>query len=439
MINDMRNSKPIDLTRQFNGRINSSDKILYLTEMGRIAQIQGDFVRSKKSFESAIQAIKESDQKAVMSASGAVAQASSVIVNDNTIPYKGDGYERVMLHHFQALNYLAQNDVENAGVEIRLANAEQENALKLHEQEIERAQESARKQNISGQEPGAVVNAYAQMDAAIGGIKSSFQNAATFYLSGVIYEALSQANDAYIDYKKALEIFPNNIYLQKDAIRLARQLNMGSDLNKFKSLYPAAFEIKQSVPKNSGELIVLFDDDFVAQKQQIKIPIPISLQTINFIAVAFPIYNIRPFNPAGLYIQEFGNMLGETQPICNLNALALKSLKEKVPVVTIRQLIRAGAKASMAKVAEKQGGWLGSLAASVYNVFSENADLRSWVTLPADVQIMRLNLSPGEHQFNIFHKESDANTALNVNIKEKTKTIVYIIRAGNKLYSKVML
>ena len=85
MIQEMKNNKTLDLEKEFAKKVKSSDKILYLMERGRIAQIQGDFNSSQVDFEKAIQAIKRNDEKAVISASGAGAQASAVIVNDNAI------------------------------------------------------------------------------------------------------------------------------------------------------------------------------------------------------------------------------------------------------------------------------------------------------------------------------------------------------------------
>jgi|GEM_PF-6579443 len=102
-IQRMCTGTPIDLNKELVQQINSADKILYLMERGRIAQIQGDFDTSRGSYDAAINAIKINDEKALISASGAGAQASAVLLNDNTIPYKGDGYERVMLYHFQAI------------------------------------------------------------------------------------------------------------------------------------------------------------------------------------------------------------------------------------------------------------------------------------------------------------------------------------------------
>jgi hypothetical protein len=437
-IKNLKDNKFIDLKKTFANKVNSHDKILYLIERGRIAQIQGDFDTSKSNFEAAIQAIKESDEKAIISASGVAAQSSAVMINDNAIPYKGDGYERVLLYHFQAINYLAKNDVENAGVEARRANAEQEEALKRHMQEIERARESAQQNRVSDNIPDAVTNAYLNMENVSSKLNNSFQNAYSFYLSGIIYEMLGQFNDAYIDYKKAIEIFPDNTYLQRDVIRLAKKLNMRDEFEQFKTLYSEVAETLIKNNKTNSELILFFEDDFVAQKQQIKIPIPISLRAVTLTAVAFPIYSSKSYSVSPIVLSEKESVLGVTEPICDVNILAIKALKEKVPAIVIRCLIRTSAKAAVAKIAEEKGGPFAALFVSAYNLLSENADLRSWMTLPATIQIMRVNLSAGEHDFLLTHKDSSASCNIKINIKENSKNIVRIVRAGNKLYYAII-
>lgn len=138
-------------TRQFDHSLKvlrkyrkSKDKILYLLERGRIAQIKNDVDTSTKDFEAAIAAVRLMEEKAVVSASDIGAKTVSLFANDNTIPYRGDGYEKVFMYQFQAFNYLAKKDIEGAGVEVRRANLEQEVALKLHEKELAKAEEKAR-------------------------------------------------------------------------------------------------------------------------------------------------------------------------------------------------------------------------------------------------------------------------------------------------------
>ncbi|MDD3275333.1 MAG: tetratricopeptide repeat protein [Candidatus Omnitrophica bacterium] len=437
LIQDIRADRNIDLSRTLANKVKCGDKILYLMERGRIAQIQGDYGLSRKNFEMAMQAVEESDGKALISATGAAAQASSVIVNDNTIPYRPAGYERVMLYHLQAMNYLAQGDPEGAGVEARRAGAEQDDALAQHEKEVARAQEQADKKKLPLE--GAVSqvdNVYSSMDAAIGRVKNSFQNAYAFYLSGLVYEMLGRPNDAYIDYKKAIEICPDNRYLRRDLVRLAERLKMNDDLARYRSLYPDSF--RPGAPARSGECVVFFDDDFVARKKEVKIPVPVSFETLNFISIAFPIYTIPPFNPRPLVISESGKELGESEPLVDIDALALKALKEKVPSLVVHQLLRASAKTVMAKAAEDQGGWVGSLVASAYNIISESADLRSWLTLPGDAQVARFRLSPGEHDIVFSPRDNpQVSAAVSVNIPEDGIAVIYVVSAGERLYCRV--
>ena len=418
VIEKIRNNSPINFNKEFSNKINSKDKALYLLERGRIAQIKGDIYLSKQSFQAAEETIRQMDKKAILSASGGAAQASSILVNDNALPYRVAGYERVMLHHYQALNYLYENNLEGAAVEIRKANAQQEASLRDHRKELENTKISAQRYRVSSEIPETVSNAYSRLDSMVGDLKNSFQNAYTFYLSGIIYEMMGQPNDAYIDYKKALEIYPYNQFLQKDVIRLAQALE----------------NVVNQKPSKTGELIVLFEDDFIPQKQEIKIPIPISLENPNFIAVAFPIYNIEQIDSFPLLLYENGQVMATTEPICDLTSIAVKALKEKVSAIVTHQLIRVASKAILAKQVERELGDIGSLAVSAYNVFSENADLRSWLTLPANAQIMRMSVPEGDHEFVFLQKELGANAYIRVHIKENTKKIIRIVRAGIKLY-----
>jgi len=71
-----------------------------------VAQVAGDFSNSKKYYQQAMLAYNAFDDKAKISASELGATASSLVLNDNAIPYRGPGFERIMLHQYQALNCL---------------------------------------------------------------------------------------------------------------------------------------------------------------------------------------------------------------------------------------------------------------------------------------------------------------------------------------------
>jgi len=91
-------------------------------------------------------------------------------------------------------------------------------------------------------------------------------------------------------------------------------------------------------------------------------------------------------------------------PVENLAAIAVKSLEDRIGRVLAKAIARTLAKEIAARKLEKQhGGGAGALA-RIFNVLSENADLRSWTGLPARVQMAALPLAPGEHRYRLTAK-----------------------------------
>lgn len=100
LIADLQTKKPIDFNKCLISECSSNDMILYNMERGRAAQVSGQPDISLLDFSASVDRIKTNEQKATISASDVGAQLAAIAVNDNAIPYKGEGYEWVMLHHF---------------------------------------------------------------------------------------------------------------------------------------------------------------------------------------------------------------------------------------------------------------------------------------------------------------------------------------------------
>ncbi len=428
-VTDIAAGKPVRLDKHLLWEQKGQDKILYAMERGRIAQIQGDVETSIASYELAIKAIRENEERAVVSMTEAGGQTAAVLVNDNAIPYQGEGYERVLLHHFQAMNYLAAGDLTGAGVEVRRANSEQQKARQRYEQQM------AKSGGGRSQGSGSVQVGYERMDELASRVADSFLNAYTFYVSAIIYELLDQPNDAYIDYRRALEIFPENRYLRADVLRLGKELAMDEDLARLADVLgdsggSAAGPLTAS---GSGELIVLFEDGFVPRKHEVEAPVPVP-GVRHFSFIAFPVYTARWQNSIPLAVHEKGTLLGTTEPICHVGALAVKALQESVPAIVARQILRATAKAVAMRQASENLGPLGELGAILYSVITENADLRSWLTLPDTAQVMRLSLPAGRHLLRLGPQGGGAGVDSEVSIRPSGKTLLRVIRAGGHMY-----
>ena len=186
----------------------SSNNVSYTLnqlEKGRVSQLNQNFTQSKHDFEIALSQIDSQNFAANIEVSKGLETTASFMINDNIREYQVPYYEQTMVHTLQALNFIALNNIEAALVEIRRANLTQEQALKANTSTLEKAVQNA---NLDLND---LYNSYPSMDGVIGNVKNGFQNAFTFYLSGFLYEAVGEYNSAYIDYKRAIEIFPDNV------------------------------------------------------------------------------------------------------------------------------------------------------------------------------------------------------------------------------------
>lgn len=438
----LRTGEKTEYQHTFKKRMEGKDGALFAMEMGRVAQLEGDYSISRGAFERAIERTREQDEKAVISATGAAAQTGAALVNDKAIPYRAASYERTFVHHYQALNYLATNDLAGAAVEVRRANREQEEAQRRREREIERGrskqshvpeEEEMRDSHLGG--------VYAGLDEMAGAVKHSFQNAATFYLSGVVWEMLGERNSAYIDYKRALEIVPEHPVLQEDVIRLGKRLGMREDVEEFERRFPAAAEVPADgtgTLAGKARLVVLYEEGLAPQKSEMSIAYP--LPSANSIGViALPMYAAGPQGPAPVAVKVKGRTVGRTAPICNVAALAARALEEQMPGILTRQVARAVTKGVAAKAARDSGGSFGELVVLLYNVASEQADLRSWLSLPAHVHVLSTWVEPGTPRVALAAPGGGEIWGEKVTLAEGKTTLVVVTRIDLAVYSHVIV
>ena len=400
-------------------KANQNNYTLNLLEKARLYYLANDWTQSRKDFALVSEVLDEDAAKAKLRLSRGVSNMASLVTSDNVITYQVPPYEQTMLHSYQALNYLFLGQLEGALVEVRRANLVQEKALRAHQQDLDKSDINVDKQSFN--------QAYPSMSAMIGDIKNGFQNAYTFYLSGLFYEAAMQPNDAYIDYKRALEIYPNNHYLQKDVLRLATKLGMTADLEALTAKY-GAYQATRIA--NTGELVILIENGAINPKQEVSLNLPIfsAANQPRFFSFALPVYNGTLVKYPSLTI----NLAGQTytsEQIVRLQSLAAKELQQQMPSLLTRQALRLVAKEKLRTTISHQGGDIGNILAVLYNVASEQADTRSWLTLPDEVQILRLSLPPGQQEIEL--NIGGKTELIKVNILTKRISLLNLTTIGN--------
>lgn len=400
---------------------------LGLLEKARLEHLANNYPQSQQDFEWVYREVQQTQQAAKLQVSRGLENVAAVVSNDNAIRYDIPYYEQSMLHSYQALNYLNQHDLSGALVEIRRANIVQTNALKANQKELIDSQRNLSKQGVS---PESLSSKYPSMDNIIGEVKNGFQNAYTFYLSGVLYEAAGQPNDAYIDYKKALEIYPHNITLQKDIWRLANSLGMSNDIQLFGKRFDQSISStsnqtskNKSQQASRGQLIILVENGIIANKQEVSINLPIwtSSYDTRFYNVALPVYRNKVQQYQGVSLTYEGQQY-QSDEIVRLQSLAAKQLKDQMPGVVARQVVRVIAKEEIRQRMSNKGGDLGNIVANLYNIASEKADTRSWSTLPDTIHILRLDLSSGSHEIKL--RVNGNIRTINFDINEDRQTLI---------------
>jgi len=398
---------------------------LGLLEKARLEYLANNNEQSRQDFEKTYQLIQQSLQEGKIELSRGLENITAIMSNDSAIRYDIALFEQSMLHSYQALNYLVQQDLSGALVEVRRANLVQERALKSNTNNLDAIQKSNNHQEVS---LGSISQQYPAMNRTIGKVKNGFQSAYTFYLSALLYEAANQKNDAYIDYKKALEIYPDNSYVQRDVWRLANTLQMTNDISLFRKNFSKTITTKSNT-KRQGQVVIIIENGIVSAKQEslLRLPIYTRHNDMRFYSVALPHYQNQLTHYSPLTLTYQGKNY-QSEEIVRLQSLAAKQLQDQLPIIVTRQITRIIAKEEIRKTFTEKGGELGNIFANIYNIATEKADTRSWSTLPDSIHILRLNLSVGTHTLNM--KINGVNQQINVSINQNKQTLVTLNTIG---------
>lgn len=406
------------------------DAQLWDTEQGRLDQMTGNFKGSQTDYAKAIQSVQQQQLAPKVQIKHILSDTGSLFVNANVIPFRLRGYEIVLLYEYQALNYLMEGDLSDALVSTRRADGEQAFLTQLHAKALLAAKQKAEENDLSFN-PQNVKQFKATM-AVAAKVKSSFQNAFSYYMSAILYEAAGDYNDAFVSIKNALGVDPTNPYIQQKLLEILEERgNSQSQINQYKQ----SFGMKQppAVPKNDGQVVIAFDEAWVPLKQQVTVPIFVpGLQQVQ--TFVFPVYNDKPLvsQPLSIQLLQGKHFIpeGNTALVTNVQALAAKALVENYPIIFTEAALRVVAKGAMTLAAGKDN-WLLGIVADIYSVASNRADLRSWSTLPQDIQVMQMYLPAGQHAISLGYGQQQKRVTFSVPAG-KTE-FIWVITPGDNI------
>jgi hypothetical protein len=331
------------------------DQLVYLLDYATVLQMSGRYKESNQYF---LKADKLSDIKDYTSLSR---ETGAIVLNEEMVQYKGDDFEVVLINAMTAINYLMLNDLESAMVEVKRLN-EKLNRFRL---------EAKRKFT---------------------------DNAFALYLSGIIYEASRQWDDAYIAYSAAYKLAPFFPPLQDDLLRASKKARRMDDFSKWKKEFPLAQENLVFNDPKYGELIVIFEQGWVPRKNfhpdNYRYPkmYPVWSRTLGI--------NIKITADEHSLFEIDQNLFKSRDLLFSVEKMAIESLNDQFSSLVMRRLSGFVAKEVVSDQIRQKNEALG-LIANIFLHASDRADLRQWSTLPRGFQVFRIPLKEGNYKISI--------------------------------------
>jgi hypothetical protein len=340
----------------------SKDQLLYVLDRATALFLAQNYEESLRVFHKADKLAEIADYTSLTK------ETATLITNDKIIPYKGEEFEYVLISQYLALNYLMLQKYEDALVECRRVNQ------KIYQMVFE-------------------------------GKRKYQQSAMAIYLSAMIYEDQKKYDDAYIDYQKVYELKSDLSFLREDLYRLAWLSKNRQGQERWKNTFSLTDEeIKHIKEKQKwNEVIVIAE----VGKSPEKRPHP------NWSALPKYVSRFSPVRAIEVFRGE--EKLGSTEPLFDVEATSVDALDQKFAGLIAKRIGGVVAKEVLADQVERRVDPLvgGLLRLGMY--IADQADLRSWLTLPREYQVFRFKLEPTLTQVLTFE----------INGKKETKEIVF--------------
>jgi hypothetical protein len=328
------------------------DRLLVLLDRGMILHSAGRFDES-------IAVLAEADRLSQQLDGTSISEeAKALLSNERERAYRGEDFEKLMITVLQALNYAELGNDEDALVEVRRVNE------RIHKMIAEEK-------------------------------KPYQQLAIARYLGGILYEDQGDWDNAFIDYQEAQKLQPNLGALAEPLLRLAKKTQREDAYRGLKAIYPEVPE--KPLGRDEGQLVVIIEAGLSPEKKSAQREHH-GERGVELVDV--PVYRDR-WRPTVATIQV-GDQVQTATTLTSLGAVAKVHLDDRIGRILAKSIASMVAKAGVAAgaAALTKSEEVGALTFLLLSL-STRADLRSWLSLPAEFQLARFRLAPGKYQVRV--------------------------------------
>lgn len=398
-----------EVIRKAESEYGTKGQVLYDMDLGMTLHLQGDYEASNTHLERAEALIED------LYTSRITTEILAVLLNDTALPFEGAPFEQVWVNVIKALNYALLGEWDEALVEARRID-HRLNVL-ADQQEDDEYQEDP----------------FAR------------------YLSGILYESAGDLNDAFIAYRKAYEAYqasqswqrtPVPDSLKADLLRITDAVALRQEHDAYRREFPGMTWQPRSELKDLAQVIVISYNGRAPRTEDQFLDLPIDADALQLVLltkgatsgvgaderrvtesvlyglsgrvvrVALP--RLVPQKTHVSHSQVSlagpgGSIQTRTHLAANLTATAEKNLDDRFAALAAKAVARAAGKFALAEGASRGAMEFGrndegQLAAFLVGfllkslaVATEEADKRSWRTLPDEIHLARLWVPPGEY------------------------------------------
>lgn len=378
-----------------------TSRLLYHYERGLLLHQQQRFEDSNAAFDLAEELYGDLYTRSVSRETGAL------LLSEVVREYRGERFEASLVHYYKIMNYLRLGDLEDAAVECRRLDH--------------------------------------RLDVFAGTEAASYRGDPFLrYLTGLVYAANGDRNDADVSLRLALEGYrargaeagpplPGRLlcdlaanatalgattearaYREEGSCPPSRARATGT-LRLFLECGEVAFKNESSIvlPIFKSEIQPELDRSAYANvlvsrygqavppetevEYLLRISMPVLVETPSGIVRARIIAAQRPADAGGDTVRTAIS----TVAAMDLNAFARRAFEEAQPALLLRATVRGLAKYLASREAEKRGGEGLGWAVNLIGLATETADTRCWSTLPESIQFATLDLAPGTYDLTV--------------------------------------
>ncbi len=363
------------------------DRLLYKLEEGSTKRLAGDLTGSVKAFREAAEEYDRWFGVHLKTETRISEQFSSVIGSAEWKPYKSRVYERVMMRFYQALNYLQLDEKGRARAEIFKSRQAIEDSKEIWKKELLAAQSGMKEKGIDldrgMNEDGnhAVNEELRKLRALVPPNLPEYVNPAVIYLEALYFlRGGTQREDfekAAFSLRQLVTLFPDNQWIRED------------------------FQEAQEKERKTDPLTyVFFETGRAPVRVERRFDLPIvffsSQSRIPYLGVAFPTLKTADQFLPSLSVQADGKQV-QTKPLADMDAIIAKEFEKDYPIELSRAISGALAKGGLQYLAtdsvrseDDTTRAIVAVGAGLLAQMTTRADLRSWATLPKQIQFCKM-------------------------------------------------